>query len=135
MDNPILLAQRTIFLVLSLMMCSGCGVSSFKAQNWISNDTQDLSSELYRSNNLDLCRHQAQQSESAININQNTSNDVGMVSANRYSNINKSVLTSCMESKGYKLRELNEMEIFINTVTAPFEFPLSLIGRNFEDIY
>ena len=123
--------KRFIFLALALMLFSGCGVSSFKAQNWNPKDNSDLSSELYRSKYLEICRHQAQLTDTK------TSDEENKVPANdkRYGHFNKNLLTSCMEAKGYTLRELTGTEVFIDTLTAPLEFPLIVIGRNIDDIY
>jgi hypothetical protein len=123
--------NRLLFLILVFPLFTACGVSSFKAQNWSPNDHSDLSTELYRSKYLEICRHQAQQLESSNNEKANKAPEI----TERYANFNKSLLNSCMEAKGYKLRELTGTEIFIDTVTAPLELPLMVIGKNIDDIY
>jgi hypothetical protein len=52
-----------------------------------------------------------------------------------YANINKSMMISCMENKGYKLRPLTDIENTTNYFSAPFILPLKIIGKNFDDIY
>jgi len=121
--------MRLAFSLLFCLLLSGCGVSAFKPQNWNAGDTEDI----YKKKNLELCRNQAQISETkpVDKINQ------GIISrsTNLYDNYNKSILTACMEAKGYKLRELSSGEILLNTVTAPIVLPIIISGRNFDDTY
>ena len=123
--------KKIIFLILAFLIFAGCGVSSFKAQNWNPTDQTDLNTELYRSKYLEICRRQAQQTD--VSSNDTAKKEAG--NADKYANINKNLLTSCMEAKGYKLRELSGTELFFDTVTAPIEFPMIILGQNIDDIY
>ena len=120
--------KRFIFLIIVLILGAGCGVSTFKAQNWNPNDP---SSDFYRSRNLDICRQQAQQPEAKTDLGVN----YGIGGASKYPDINKPHLISCMEAKGYKLRDLTGTETFINLVTSPVVFPLMIFGKSFDDVY
>ncbi len=117
------------FSLLLGILLSGCGVSAFKPQNWNTSDSSDI----YRSKNLEICRHQAQQEELKTSDDDNQS--IIIRSTNQYDNYNKLLLTSCMEEKGYKLRELTGGELFINAVTAPVVLPILISGRSFDDTY
>lgn len=116
-----------LILTSVFLLLTGCGVSSFKAQNWNPTDHADLNTELYRSKYLEICRRQAQQTD--VISNETDKKEIG------YTNINKTILTSCMEAKGYKLRELTGTEVFFDTVTAPIEFPMMILGENIDDVY
>lgn len=118
-----------ILSLLFIILLTGCGVSAFKAQNWNTSDPNDI----YRTKNLDICHHQAQLVELKTSFNDNQS--IIKRSTNQYDNYNKLLLTSCMEEKGYKLRELTGGEIFINAVTAPLVLPIMMLGRSFDDTY
>lgn len=118
----------TFSLVFSILL-TGCGVSAFKPKNWITSDSNDT----YRSKSLELCRHQAQKEELKRSFNSNES--IIIRSTNRYDNYNKQILISCMEEKGYVLRDLTGAELLLNTVTAPIVLPILISGRNFDDTY
>ncbi len=120
-----------IILASAFLLFTGCGVSAFKAQNWNPTDHTDLNTELYRSKYLEICRHQAQLSD--VSSNDAAYKEPG--NGDRYANFNRSLLTACMEAKGYKLRELTGTEVFFDTVTAPIEFPMMILGQNIDDIY
>jgi len=72
------------------MLLTGCGVSSFKAQNWNTSDADDI----YRSKNLEICRHQAQYVDPKTNFDENK--NIFVQSQNKYANFNKPLLTACM---------------------------------------
>ena len=116
-------------VILSIILLTGCGVSSFKAQNWNTSVTGDI----YRSKNLEICRHQAQYAEPKISFDEN--NNIIGESKNKYANYNKSLLTTCMEAKGYNLRDMTGEEIFIDAIAIPFELPLIMVGKNLDDIF
>lgn len=128
-----------ILLAMVAILCTGCGVSSFKAQNWNINDPNNDSNELYRSKNLSICRQQAQQLELTDSSVEDQDKDAENLdrygNINRYAKINKALLISCMETKGYTLRELTSAEIFITMVTAPIILPLKIVGKSFDDVY
>ena len=120
-----------LILASAFLLFTGCGVSAFKAQNWNPTNLTDLNTELYRSKYLEICRHQAQQPDDGSNDKANKEPLTG----DRYANYNRNLLTTCMEAKGYKLRELTRTEVFFDTVTAPIEFPMIILGQNIDDIY
>jgi hypothetical protein len=119
-------------LTLSLLLfisLTGCGVSAFKPQNWNNSDPYDI----YRTKNLDICRRLAQQEELKPSVDDYQS--IIKRSTNQYDNYKKPILISCMQNKGYKLRELTNGELFINVITAPIVFPILISGRSFDDTY
>lgn len=118
---------KPIGLIFFILLLSGCGVSSFKAQNWNINHSSDLSSELYRTKNLDQCRQQAQQPKVKQNPSENSSHS--------YESIDRASLITCMEQKGYKLRDLTDFEEFMNILASPVVFPFLVFGKNFDDTY
>lgn len=118
---------RFTFLVLMQMLLTGCGVSSFKAENWIPPDPNDL----YRAKNLAVC-HQAAQHAEPINTPESNSATAG---ATRRMIVDKTLLISCMEKKGYKLREITDTELLMNMATSPIVLPLKLLGQDFDDTY
>jgi hypothetical protein len=115
------------------VFCAGCGVSSFKAQNWQLNEPNNLSSQLYRNANLDICLQQAHE----IELKQNPEEDQSKygVRIDHHANINKPYLQACMETRGYKLRDLTSTEVFLNTISVPIALPMKLVGKDFDDIY
>ena len=120
-----------LILASVFLLFTGCGVSAFKAQNWNPTDNTDPNTGLYRSKYLEICRRQAQQPD--VSSNDTTYKEPG--NGDRYANYNRNLLTSCMEAKGYKLRELTGTEVFFDTVTAPIEFPMLILGQSIDDIY
>jgi hypothetical protein len=126
--------KKLFFLIILASICCSCGVSSFKAQNWTIVDANDLSKELYRSNNLEHCRQQAQLVEpGSEEVPEKQTNNIQGV--NKYAHYDRAILTSCMEARGYKLRDLTDTEVFFNTITAPIVLPMMIIGRNYDNIY
>jgi hypothetical protein len=117
-----------VFILFSILL-AGCGVSSFKAQNWNTSVTNDI----YRSKNLDICRHQALLALPKTSFDEN--NNIFVENPNKYANFNKTSLKSCMEAKGYNLRNITSEEIFLNVITMPFELPLMMVGKNLDDTY
>ena len=118
---------QIILLVSTQMLLSGCGVSSFKAENWIPPDQNDL----YRAKNLAVCAQTAQHAEPVDTPESNPP----AAGANRRMVVDKTLLVSCMEKKGYKLREITDTELFMNMATSPIALPLKLLGQNFDDTY
>jgi hypothetical protein len=126
-------ALRNLFLAIIALLLPGCGVSIFKAQNWDINDTGNLASELYRSRNLDACRQQA-----TLTPPVTANNEVPDKNAHNtaiYASIDRIILISCMEAKGYKLRQLTDTEAFFTYITAPGVALMQLFGKNFDDVY
>jgi len=121
--------MKWFIVTISIMLLTGCGVSSFKAQNWNTSVTYDI----YRSKNLEICRHQAQYVEPKTSLDENK--NIVPENRNKYSNFNKALLTACMEAKGYNLREMTGEEMFIDAIAIPFELPLMMVGRNLDDTF
>ena len=119
--------MKWIITIVSILFLSGCGVSSFKAQNWNTSNTDDI----YRSKNLDICRHQAKNAAQKSNLDET----IVAENSNKYTHFNKPLLTACMESKGYSLRDMTGEEIFIDAIAIPFELPLMMVGKNLDDVF
>jgi hypothetical protein len=117
-----------IFILFSMML-TGCGVSAFKAQNWNTSDINDI----YRSKNLEICRHQALQTSPKASYDENK--NIFIENPNKYANFNKTLLTACMEAKGYNLREITGEEILLDVIAVPFELPLMMVGKNLDDTF
>lgn len=121
--------MKWFVVTLSVIWLTGCGVSSFKAQNWNTSVTDDI----YRSKNLEICRHQAQYVEPKTSFDENK--NIFVESQNKYANFNKTLLTACMEAKGYNLRDMTGEEMFIDAIAIPFELPLMMVGKNLDDTF
>lgn len=125
--------SKHLIITIALAVLNGCGVSSFKAQNWNANNPADLSSELYRSKSLDSCRQQA--TLTAVKSESGNAANSDLKNSNVYANVDKPMLNACMASKGYTLRELTNTETTMNYLAAPVVVPLWVFGKKFDDVY
>lgn len=123
--------KKIIIYAFILLLLSGCGVSRFKQQNWMPNDS-------YTSEYFYRCLKNSQQVESTAVFGGNQYNASGYASSAPV--LNERLFMACMESKGYYLRPLTSSERVTTILTLPIVLPLTLVDalagqKGFSDHY
>jgi hypothetical protein len=120
-------AMKVFSLIVALtMLLTACGVSRFKSSNWNPNrGSRDV--DYYE------CLQEAQQSVSRAFISAGRTSAVG--GARSGAETNTQLLVSCMEAKGYRMRDMTGGEVAVTFITLPLSIPFAILGANVQDFY
>ncbi len=123
--------MKKILYVIALILLTSCGVSRFKQQNWLPQNTS-TSSYFYK------CLKESQQVSSSASFGAN--NNFASGSANTSAHTNDMLFTSCMRSNGYSLRPITSGERVKSILTFPLFVPFDIFdtligGQGYSDYY
>lgn len=123
--------MKIIIHIIIALLLTGCGVSRFKQQNWIPQNSL-VSDYFYR------CLKDSQQIESSAGFGANQNYASGY--ANTGYSTNDMLFVSCMNSKGYYLRKLTRSEAITSLLTFPIAISIDMINlftgeRSLKDYY
>jgi ABC-type spermidine/putrescine transport system permease subunit II len=107
------------FLIIPLMLLTGCSVSRTKVKNWNPNDYS-------RASTFYDCLLQAQQVESRADFGANRYCAAG--SARTGAKTNYDILVACMNANGYQLRPITGGELIFTLITLPISIPFLFVG-------
>ncbi len=115
--------KKAILLVMVAMMISGCAVSRDRARNWRPDDSS-------KEGTFYGCLQDSQQEGSRGGFTANRNYASGGYSTEVTAN--KDLLEACMRAKGYYMRSMTGVEIFLTVITIPIMLPLVLATGNNE---